>query len=112
MKRGDSLRDLGLYLRGQLNTRLSRALNARDRTPRVVPPPLDEVIHGGRTPLALSRLLEGRSNAERESAVARYLNARGVPFALHPFASLEAAREFIGRFVHWYNSTCMATSAS
>jgi len=93
VRRGAALRDVALYLRGQLNTRLSQAINARDRTPRVAPPPLDEVIRGGRTPLALSRLLEGRSNPERESAVARYLGARGVPFALYPFASTEGAGE-------------------
>lgn len=93
MTRSPSLRDAVLYLRGQLNMRLSQALNARSRAPRVVPPPLDEVIRGGRTPLALSRLLEGRSNPERESAVARYLNARSIPFALHRFASPEGAGE-------------------
>ena len=81
------VRDAVLFLRGQINTRLSQALNARDRTPRIVPPPLAEVIGGERSPMALSRLLEGRSNAEREAAVASYLEARGVPFARHPFAS-------------------------
>jgi Zn-dependent M28 family amino/carboxypeptidase len=93
VRRRVSLPDVALYLRGRLNMGLSRALNARDRTPRVAPPPVDEVIHGGRTPLALSRLLEGRSNPEREAAVARYLNARGVPFALHQFASPEGTGE-------------------
>src|SRR5262249_52106547 len=66
---------------------------ARDRTPPVVPLSVDEVIRGSRTPLALVRLLEGRSNAERESAVARYLRARGVPFTLHPFSSDEGSGE-------------------
>ena len=87
------VRDAVLFLRGQINTRLSQALNARDRTPRVVPPPLAEVIGGERSPLALSRLLEGRSNAEREAAVASYLEARGVPFARHRFASSEGSGE-------------------
>jgi hypothetical protein len=87
------VRDAVLFLRGQINTRLSQALNARDRTPRVVPPPLAEVIGGERSPMALSRLLEGRSNAEREAAVASYLEARGVPFARHPFESSEGSGE-------------------
>jgi hypothetical protein len=87
------LRDAALFVRGQINTRLSQALNARDRTPRVVPPPLAEVIGGERSPMALSRLLEGRSNDERQAAVASYLTARGVPFARHPFQSSEGSGE-------------------
>ena len=87
------LRDTVLFLRGQINTRLSQVLNARDRTPRVVPPPLAEVIGGERSPMALSRLLEGRSNADRQAAVASYLEARGVPFARHPFESSEGSGE-------------------
>jgi len=43
--------------------------------------------------MALWRLLEGRSNAEREAAVASYLEARGVPFARHPFESSEGSGE-------------------
>src|SRR5881409_1605274 len=43
--------------------------------------------------MALSRLLEGRSNAEREAAVASYLEARGVSFARHPFESSEGSGE-------------------
>ncbi|PYN23410.1 MAG: hypothetical protein DMD99_14100 [Candidatus Rokuibacteriota bacterium] len=93
MRRGASLHDVALYLRGQINTRLSRVFNARDRTPRAVPPPLAAVIGGERSPLALSRLIEGRSNPEREAAVARYLDARGVPFARHPFTSREGSGE-------------------
>jgi hypothetical protein len=59
----------------------------------VVPAPIDEVIQGVRTPQALTRLLEGRSNPEREAAVARYLRALGVPLTVHPFASAEGAGE-------------------
>lgn len=44
-------------------------------------------------PLALVRLLEGRTNAEREAAVARHLEDRGVDFARHPFADFEARGE-------------------
>ena len=53
----------------------------------MTPPPLEEVIQGGRTPLALSRLLEGRSNRERQAAVARYLGEHRIPFALQAFGS-------------------------
>jgi hypothetical protein len=93
VSRGTSLRDVALYLRGRLNTRLSQLANARDRTPPVVPAPIDEVIQGVRTPQALTRLLEGRSNPEREAAVARYLRALGVPLTVHPFASAEGSGE-------------------
>ena len=93
MSRRFAARDVALYLQRRLIRQLSRLAAARDRTPPVVPLPVDEVIRGSRTPLALVRLLEGRSNAERESAVARYLRARGVPFTLHPFSSDEGSGE-------------------
>jgi len=86
-------RDVALYLQRRLIRQLARLAAARDRMPPVVPLPIDEVIRGSRTPLALVRLLEGRSNAERESAVARYLRARGVPFTLHRFSSDEGSGE-------------------
>ncbi len=91
MNRAGPLRDVAFYLRGRLTRQLTRLAGARDRTPRVVPAPLGEVIRGARAPLALTRLLEGRSNAERESAVARYLTARGIPFAVHRFTSSEGS---------------------
>ena len=93
MSRRFAARDVALYLQRRLIRQLSRLAAARDRTPPVVPLPVDEVIRGSRTPLALVRLLEGRSNAERESAVARYLRAREVPFTLHPFSSDEGSGE-------------------
>jgi Peptidase family M28 len=93
VSRGFAARDVALYLRNRLIKQLTRLAAARDRTPPVMPLPVDEVIRGSRTPLALVRLLEGRSNAERESAVARYLRARGVPFALHRFSSDEGSGE-------------------
>jgi Peptidase family M28 len=86
-----TLRELGSYVRGRINSRLSRVLN---RGP--VPPArasLDELPTAGASPLTLSRLLEGRPNQEREAAVARYLSARGVPFARHAFATFEGAGE-------------------
>ena len=93
MSRGSSLRDAAFYLRGRLTKQLTRLASARDRTPPVVPLPVDEVIRGSLAPQALARLLEGRSNAERESAVARYLRARGLPCAVHRFSSSEGAGE-------------------
>jgi peptidase M28-like protein len=93
VSRGGSLRDVAFYLRGRLTRQLTRLANARDRTPPVVPLPLGEVIRGARAPLELSRLLEGRPNAERESAVARYLGARGIPFVVHRFTSSEGSGE-------------------
>ena len=47
------------------------------------------MLSGPRTPLALSRLLTARDNAARESAVAAWLTARGVPFTRHRFATFE-----------------------
>jgi Zn-dependent M28 family amino/carboxypeptidase len=44
-------------------------------------------------PLALARLLAGRSNPEREAAVARRLTSCGAPFARHPFATPEGRGE-------------------
>ncbi len=93
MSRGFAARDVAFYLRRRLIRQLTRLAAARDRMPPVVPVPVDEVIRGNREPLALVRLLEGRSNAEREAAVARYLRARSVPFTLHRFASDEGAGE-------------------
>ncbi|HKB23724.1 MAG TPA: M28 family peptidase [Methylomirabilota bacterium] len=43
--------------------------------------------------LALARLLAGRSNGEREAAVARRLAARGVPFTRHRFDVAEGRGE-------------------
>jgi len=93
VNRGSPLRDLAFYLRSRLTKHVIRLAVARDRTAPVAPAPVDEVIRGARTPLALSRLLEGRSNAERQSAVARYLAARGIQFSVHRFASNEGAGE-------------------
>jgi hypothetical protein len=93
VKGGAALGDAALYLRGKLIKQLTRLANARDRTPPVVPVPIDEVINGERTPQALVRLLEGRSNPEREAAVARYLRTRGVLYAIHRFESREGSGE-------------------
>lgn len=85
-------RELGFYARARLGRGLGRWLN-RHAPPLAAPTPLDEVLRGSRTPLALSRLLEGRPNAEREAAVAWWLERRGVPFTRERFATFEGRGE-------------------
>jgi aminopeptidase YwaD len=88
------LRDVRYFLRGRLNRGMSRLLTRRAGPPPVfTPAPLEAVLAGPRTPLALTRLLEARDNAAREAALARYLAARGVPFARHRFATFEGQGE-------------------
>ena len=88
------LRDVRYFLRGRLNRGMSRLLTRRAGPPPVfTPAPLEAVLAGPRTPLALTRLLESRDNAAREAALARYLAARGVPFARHRFATFEGRGE-------------------
>jgi hypothetical protein len=89
-----ALRDLGYYLRGRLNRAMSRVLTRRAGPPPVfTPAPLDAVLAGPRTPLALTRLLDARDNTAREAALARYLDARGVAFTRHRFATFEGRGE-------------------
>ena len=88
-----ALRELGFYLRARLNGGLRRALGPRGGA-RVAPvASLDEVLEGPDTPLALSRLVVGRSNDERQAAVAHYLERRGLPFARQAFSSFEGRGE-------------------
>jgi len=87
-----SFRDVGFYLRGRLSRAIARAVN-RKAPPPAPPAPLDEVLRGPATPIALTRLLEGRDNAARQAAVARWLHLRGVPFDRHRFATFEGAGE-------------------
>jgi Zn-dependent M28 family amino/carboxypeptidase len=54
---------------------------------------LEEALTGPRDPIALARLLVGRSNDEREAAVAAYLERRGLPFERHAFATFEGRGE-------------------
>lgn len=86
-----TLRDFGFYLRGRLNRGVSRLANVRAGPLASVP--LEGVLGATGTPRALVPLLEGRTNPEREAAVARYLAARGVPFARHRFATFEGSGE-------------------
>jgi Peptidase family M28 len=90
-----TLRDLGFYVRGRLNSGLARVLNGGrgPAAPSAPPVPLDEVLRAGDGPLALSRLLEARSNDERERAVAWYLERRGVPFTRSRFETFEGHGE-------------------
>jgi Zn-dependent M28 family amino/carboxypeptidase len=87
-----TLRDFGFYLRGRVNRGMSRVINGR-RPPAPFAPAaaLDDVLRGPGSPLALTRLLEGRSNAARQTALARYLEARDIPFERHSFATYEGA---------------------
>jgi hypothetical protein len=94
-----TLRELGFYLRVRLAGGIARGLRGRRPLPPLPPAvPLDTVLRNagsseGRTPLALTRLLESRPNRDRESAVSRYLAERGVPFARHRFATFEGSGE-------------------
>jgi hypothetical protein len=85
-------RDLGFYARARLSRGIGRWLNRRAPAP-AAPAPLEEVLRGPRTPLALTRLLEGRDNPGREAAVAHWLQARGVPFTRQRFATFEGRGE-------------------
>lgn len=88
-----SLRDVAFYLRARVVGRLLRAANRRRPGAVAAPAPLDAVLAGPDAPLALTRLLEGRDNAGRQAAVARWLEARGVPFTRHAFATFEGRGE-------------------
>ena len=85
-------RDVGFYARARLSRGVGRWLN-RGAPPPAPPAPLDDALRGAVTPLGLTRLLEGRTNPEREAAVARWLGARGVPFARERFATFEGSGE-------------------
>jgi len=85
-------RDAGFFLRARLGGALTRWGNRRN--PALAPPaPLDDVMRGPRTPLALTGLLEGRSNADRQAALLRWLQTRNFPIARHPFETFEGGGE-------------------
>lgn len=87
------LRDLGFYLRGRVNSGLAAVLNAARSVP-VTPLSLDAVLAQSQpTPLDYVRLLEGRSNADRQEILGRLLAARGVAFSRFPFATFEGSGE-------------------
>jgi Zn-dependent M28 family amino/carboxypeptidase len=92
-----SLRDLGFYVRGRINSGLTRVLNRRrsgGAPLRSVP--LAQAVAGGDAPLPLTALLEGRSNAEREAAVGWYLDRVGAEVNRHRFARFEGRGENLG----------------
>jgi aminopeptidase YwaD len=86
-------RELGFYARARLSRTIARLVNRRTPAAREPAASLDEVLHGEITPLALSRLLEGRHNSARAAALGRWLEARGVPFTREPFATFEGRGE-------------------
>jgi hypothetical protein len=89
----ERLRQLGFFVRGRINRRLARALNVRRGAMERRPVALADVLRGEDTPLALVRLLEARSDDERQAAVAAWLQARSVPFTRHRFATFEGRGE-------------------
>lgn len=86
------LRDVGFWARARVGMAVARALD-RGRRPLPPPAPLDEVVRGPVTPLALTRLLEGRDNPAREAALSRYFLARSIPFSRHRFQTFEGKGE-------------------
>jgi Zn-dependent M28 family amino/carboxypeptidase len=85
-------RNAGFYLRARLGAALTRWGNRR--APGIAPPaPLDDVMRGAHTPLALTRLLEGRSNADRQAALLRWLQGQSLPVARHRFQTFEGDGE-------------------
>ena len=95
-RRSPSLREIGFYVRGRINSGLARALNRRALASVAPIATLEEVLEGPTTPLALARLVVGRSNPERQAAVTRYLGHRGIAFARHAFATFEGHGENYG----------------
>ena len=93
MSSSPPFRELGFYFRARLGRGIGRALNPGRRAPLTPVASVDDVVGGPDTPVALARLIVGRSNDEREAAVARFLEARGHPFSRHAFASFEGRGE-------------------
>lgn len=86
-------REVGFYVRARLSRTLGRLLNRA--APALPPPaaPLEAVLRGPATPLALTGLLEGRDNPGRAAALAAWLRDRGVPFTRETFATFEGRGE-------------------
>jgi Zn-dependent M28 family amino/carboxypeptidase len=88
-----TFRELGFYLRARINDGLRFTLAGEPGMPPAPVAPLEDVLAGPDTPLALSRLLIGRSNTERQFAVAGYLKRRDIPFDRHRFSTFEGEGE-------------------
>jgi hypothetical protein len=87
------LREVRFYLHARINGGLRRVLDRHRGAPVAPLASLDAVLAGPDTPLALSRLLVGRANGERQAAVASYLERRRISFARHTFSSFEGQGE-------------------
>ncbi|MFQ5521224.1 MAG: M28 family peptidase, partial [Candidatus Methylomirabilia bacterium] len=86
------LRAVKLYLRGRLNIGFAALLNTSRPG---APPPLSlEAVIGQAHPMPLDyvRLLEGRSNPDRQMLVGRLLEVRGT-VSRHPYATFEGSGE-------------------
>ena len=81
--------ELACYLRYRV---IGGVLGRRVAAPTPVAT-LEEALTGPQDPIALARLLVGRTNAEREAAVAAYLDHRGLPFERHAFTTFEGRGE-------------------
>ena len=88
-----SLRDVGFFVRGRINSGVGRVLGARRAVEPLIPAPLDAALRADASAFARVPLLEGRSNPEREGALAGYLAMRDIPFARHHFATFEGQGE-------------------
>jgi len=88
-----TLRDLGFFLRGRVNRAMGRVLSGRRPVLPLSPTPLEQALRADASPLARVPLLASRTNPEREIAVARYLEMRGVPFTRHRFSTFEGQGE-------------------
>src|SRR5262245_54381265 len=72
---------------------MSRVLAGRRPALPLAPAPLESALRADGSPLARVPLLAARTNPERELAVARYLEMRGVPFTRHRFSTFEGQGE-------------------
>jgi Zn-dependent M28 family amino/carboxypeptidase len=87
------LRDVGFYLRGRVNSGLAAVLNIPRLTPPT-PPSLEAFLGLAHpTPIDAVRLLEGRSNPDRQEVLGRLLAARGIGFSRLPFLTFEGSGE-------------------
>jgi hypothetical protein len=85
---------LRLYLRSQLNQTIARIQNRRPALPLPIPLSTKALLaEPNPSPLSYVRWLEGRSNAERQSLVGQYLEARQFPFTRSPYHSFEGEGE-------------------
>jgi Zn-dependent M28 family amino/carboxypeptidase len=88
-----TLRELGFYLRGRVNSGVARLVN-RGRAAPVLSLSLDDLLRSPHPSLLdYVRLLEGRPNDERQAMVASYLTLRGLPVQRFPYETREGSGE-------------------